>query len=180
MHPFCLFVRVSVCLCVQKLAPFPAVRSQNVTNKSCLICVKSQKYPFWVTLSPPGIYEAMSNQATYITFLASWGQARYIKTHFSVSSPHQYRSQAVVFISITRMNPRSGYFLVFWYFDLLICAKVGKERKCPMMAFRDSQLKTDQYGPPEWKLVEFTAMVGWLFQKVMVKYYFFLLHFWTY
>ena len=28
----------------------PSVESQNVTNKSCLLFVKSEKYAFWVTL----------------------------------------------------------------------------------------------------------------------------------
>ena len=32
--------------------PIPAVVSQNVTNKSCLVCVKSKKYASWVTLRP--------------------------------------------------------------------------------------------------------------------------------
>ena len=36
--------------CVQKLTPIPAVGSQKVTNKSCLVCVMSEKYAFWVTL----------------------------------------------------------------------------------------------------------------------------------
>ena len=31
---------------------FPAVVSQNVTNKSCLACVKSEKYASWVTNRP--------------------------------------------------------------------------------------------------------------------------------
>ena len=30
----------------------PASVSQNVTNKSCLVCVKSEKYASWVTLRP--------------------------------------------------------------------------------------------------------------------------------
>ena len=30
----------------------PAVKSQNVTNKSCFECVKSEKYVVWVTLRP--------------------------------------------------------------------------------------------------------------------------------
>ena len=45
-------VCLSICLCVQKEAPFPAVLSQNVTNKSCLVCVMSEKYASWVTLRP--------------------------------------------------------------------------------------------------------------------------------
>ena len=32
--------------------PIPAVKSQNVINKSCLVCVKSEKYASWVTLRP--------------------------------------------------------------------------------------------------------------------------------
>ena len=30
----------------------PAVVSQNVTNKSCLVCDKSEKYAFWMTVTP--------------------------------------------------------------------------------------------------------------------------------
>ena len=37
---------------VRKLAPFLAVVSKNVPNKSCLVCVMSEKYAFWVTLRP--------------------------------------------------------------------------------------------------------------------------------
>ena len=42
----------SVCLCVRKLQAIPAVISQNVTNKSSLVCVKSEKYAFFVNLRP--------------------------------------------------------------------------------------------------------------------------------
>ena len=45
-------VRSSVRLCVRKLAQFSAVLSQNVTKKSCLVCDKSEKYAFWITLTP--------------------------------------------------------------------------------------------------------------------------------
>ena len=48
----CSSVRPSVRLCVRKLAQIPAVVSQNVTNKSCLVCVMSEKYAFWFTLRP--------------------------------------------------------------------------------------------------------------------------------
>ena len=30
--------------------PIPEVISQNITNKSCLVCVKSEKCAFWVIL----------------------------------------------------------------------------------------------------------------------------------
>ena len=49
IHPF---VRSSVVLSPQKLTSIPASVSQNVTNKSCLVCVKSEKYASWVTLRP--------------------------------------------------------------------------------------------------------------------------------
>ena len=45
-------VRVCLRACVRKLAPIPAVVSENVTNESCLVCVMSEKYAFWVTLRP--------------------------------------------------------------------------------------------------------------------------------
>ena len=38
--------------CVRKLAPISAVRSQNDTNKSCLVSVMSEKYACWVNLRP--------------------------------------------------------------------------------------------------------------------------------
>ena len=44
--------RPSVRASVRKLAQIPAVVSENVTNKSCLVCVMSEKYAFWVTLRP--------------------------------------------------------------------------------------------------------------------------------
>ena len=34
------------------LTSISASLSQNVTNKSCLVCVKSEKYASWVTLRP--------------------------------------------------------------------------------------------------------------------------------
>ena len=43
-------VRPSVRACVRRIAQIPAVLSQNVTNKSCLVSVMSEKYASWVTL----------------------------------------------------------------------------------------------------------------------------------
>ena len=37
---------------VQKLTTMPAVVAQNVVNQSCLVCVMSEKYAYWVTLRP--------------------------------------------------------------------------------------------------------------------------------
>ena len=41
-----------------------------------------------------------------------WSQSKCIKTHFSISLPPQYQSQAVVCISTPKMYLRSSYFLV--------------------------------------------------------------------
>ena len=50
------FIRGSVCgsmrACVRKLGQISTVISQNVTNKSCFACIKSEKYAFLVTLTP--------------------------------------------------------------------------------------------------------------------------------
>ena len=42
--------------CVRHTVQFPisAVVSQNLTKESFLVCVKSKKYAFWITLSPLG------------------------------------------------------------------------------------------------------------------------------
>ena len=45
-------VRACVRACFQKLTPIPAVAQQSVSNKSCLLCVMSEKYIFWVTPRP--------------------------------------------------------------------------------------------------------------------------------
>ena len=50
--PSAAICRLSMRASVQKLAPIPAVVSENVTNESCLVCVMSEKYAFWVTLRP--------------------------------------------------------------------------------------------------------------------------------
>ena len=43
--------------CVQIPTPIATVVSQNVANKSCLVCVKSEKYAFLASLRPVGIHE---------------------------------------------------------------------------------------------------------------------------
>ena len=101
----CLFVRSFVCLwyvcsCVWKSALILAVLSQNITNKCCLVCFNSGKYAFCVNLIPLVVQELRQN----------W--AMYIDTHFSVSSPTQCWSKAVVCISTPRIYLQSGYFLV--------------------------------------------------------------------
>ena len=50
--------------------PIPAVVSKDITNTSCLVCVKNRKYTFLDTLRPlPGVQEVRRNRATCITLL---------------------------------------------------------------------------------------------------------------
>ena len=58
----------------------------------------------------------------------------YIETHFSVPSPPQSRSQAVVCVSTSRMYPRSGYFLVYIYF-------ISVSDKVALLAIKNRLLK---------------------------------------
>ena len=48
----CPYVRTSVHTSHFHFFRFPAVISQNVTDKRCLACVKSKEYASWVTLRP--------------------------------------------------------------------------------------------------------------------------------
>ena len=109
---------------VRKLTSIPAVIQQNVTNKSCLVCVMSEKYAFWITLRPQSDRCRRGEaEVRILDFKTTWsefqkasqtateqGNAKYIKTHFSISSPPKSWSQAVVCVRTPRMYPRSGYF----------------------------------------------------------------------
>ena len=86
--------------------------SQNVTNESFLLCVKSEKYAFWVTLRHLGYMPQGKAKLSTLHYWARWSGAAYIRTHFSFSSPPQCWSQAVVCVSTPRMYPQSRYFLV--------------------------------------------------------------------
>ena len=44
--------------------PIPAVVSKNGNDKSCLVCVKSEKYAFLVTLRP--LWSMREGEASYI------------------------------------------------------------------------------------------------------------------
>ena len=121
--------RPSVRPCVRKKAPFPAVLSQNVTNKSCLVCVMSENYAFWVTLTPQSDRCCRGKaELRILNFKTTWsefqrpcqtaterGEAELGIYNLKKTSPPQSRSQAVVCVSTPRMYPRSGYFLVLHY-----------------------------------------------------------------
>ena len=51
----CLSICFSVCECVRRLAPIPAGESQDVTNKSCYICLRGDKNALRVISLTPGV-----------------------------------------------------------------------------------------------------------------------------
>ena len=124
-HPPSVCPPSAVWACVQKITPIPAVGSHNVTNKSCFVCVMSEKYAFWVTLRPPSDRCCRGKaEVRILNFKTTWsefqkanqtateqGNAERISNQ-NVCSPPQSRSQAVVCVSTPRKYPRSGYFLV--------------------------------------------------------------------
>ena len=67
------------CSCVQKLTPVSAVGSQNVTNRSFLLSVKSEKYAFWVTLRPLGSMSQGEGKIHALQYSARQIRAAYIK-----------------------------------------------------------------------------------------------------
>ena len=68
-------VRASVHACVRKLTPIPAVVQHNVTNESCLVCVTSEKYTFWVTLRPQSDrYRQGEAEVRILDFKTTWSE----------------------------------------------------------------------------------------------------------
>ena len=61
-----------------------------------------------------------------LQYLARQSQAAYITTHFSVTSPPQYRSQVVVCVSTPRMYLKSRYYIVLYksIIELLPTARI--------------------------------------------------------
>ena len=79
--------------------PISEVVSHNVTNKSCFACVMNEKCALWIILRP--IWFMRHAEANL-----PWQ----VDTPFSVSSPPQCRSQAVVCASTPRGT--SQYFII--------------------------------------------------------------------
>jgi hypothetical protein len=102
----------SVPVCVQKLVPISAVAYKNVTNKSCSLCVKSEKIYSGLPSDPLWSMKQGKAKNHTLRYCSKESQALNIKTHFSVSSSSQSQSQAVVCVSTPRMHPGCGYFLV--------------------------------------------------------------------
>ena len=93
-----------------------------------MVCVKSEKYAFLVTLRPQwDLCRRGEAKVRILDFKTTWSEfqipsqntlakakPRYV---FRVSSPPQSWSKAVVCVSKPRMYPHSGYFLVKYLYD---------------------------------------------------------------
>ena len=109
------------------MVTIPAVVSENVTNKSCLVCDKSEKYASWVTLRPQSDRCRRGEaEVRILDFKTTWsefqkpyqtaaarGEAELRLYNLKETSPPQSWSQAVVCVSTPRMYLRTRYFLVF-------------------------------------------------------------------
>ena len=81
--------------CVRKLAPVPAVVSQNVTNKSCLVCAMSEKYSFWVTISPQSDRCCRGKaEVRILDFKTTWSESQKV----SQTATEQGKAEQCIFI----------------------------------------------------------------------------------
>ena len=93
-HSVKCYITTYVCVC-PKITPVSAVGSQNVTNKSFLVCVKGEKYAFWVTLRTLGSMRQCEAEIFALQYFVRQSQSAFIKTHFSVSWPPQGNEKQV-------------------------------------------------------------------------------------
>ena len=115
-----IYKSLSVCpfvhSCVRKVALFPAVVWQNVSNKSCLVCGKIEKYAFWVTLRPRPCSPWGKEKLSYVYYVIRQGEAKlHISKLTSVFHHHPNVSSkqlcALAHLGYTREAGK--YFLVF-------------------------------------------------------------------
>ena len=108
-------VRPSVCLCVRKLAQFPAVVSQNVTKKRCLVCVRSEKNASWVTLTPQlDRYCRSEAEVRIFNFKTKWSEFQRLsqtapteakpRCLYSILKPHGQSSRGQVRLLTPRQS----------------------------------------------------------------------------
>ena len=61
----------------RRITSIPAEVSQNVTNKDCLVCVKSKKYASWVTLRPLwDRYRRGEAEVRILDFKTKWSESQ--------------------------------------------------------------------------------------------------------
>ena len=83
----------AVCACVRKLALIPAVVQQNITNKSCLVCVMSENIHFGSPSDPSQTPAAKA-------------KLRYV---YSILKPHGQSSRSPVRPLLSKAKPSYVY-----------------------------------------------------------------------
>ena len=94
---------------------FPAVVSQNGTNKSCLACVKNEKYASWVTIRPQWDCCCRGEaKVRIIDFKTTWSEFQMPsqtapaeakpRCVYSILKPHGQSSRFQVRILLPRQN----------------------------------------------------------------------------
>ena len=114
-----LFRLRAICPCVQKLTPVFAVGSQNVTNRSFLVCVKSEKYALWVTLRPLGSIRQGEPEIHAILYCARGSQAALIKltsVFYHFPSVGHKQLCALAHLGCTLAAGTSRYIYVYSFF----------------------------------------------------------------
>ena len=76
--------------CPTSKFPVPTVVSQNISNKTCLVCVKSKKFVFLITLRTFGSMRQDKAELCKLQYQARRSQGKYTKTQGSVSFPPKY------------------------------------------------------------------------------------------
>ena len=80
--------------CVRIITSIPAEVSQNVTNKDCLVCVKSKKYASWVTLRPLwDRYRRGEAEVRILDFKTTWSEFQ--KASQTATEPESVTSSCV-------------------------------------------------------------------------------------
>ena len=99
-------VHPSVVPSCRKLTSIPASISQNVTNKSCLLCIKSEKYASWVTLDPSGTAVAEAKPRCVYSILKPHCQSFRRQIRLLPSKATLREFQTKTFVHLPRVGPK--------------------------------------------------------------------------
>ena len=82
-----LYVLMASVLSLSSCRTFNEVVLQNITNRTCLVYVKSEKYTFLVTHRPMASMRRGESKPDTFHYQVRGSQSTHITTQFSVSSP---------------------------------------------------------------------------------------------
>ena len=93
---------------VRKFTSIPAEVLQKVTNKSCLVCVKSEKYASWVTLWPQwDRYCRGKAKVRILDFKTTWSEFQKVKSDcYQARQPRENFKPKREFVHLPRVGPK--------------------------------------------------------------------------